>query len=139
VDSFNVSLTAYSEDGSLVESYFEWNVMGLAAGDSVTLTYNWHPMRTGNYTLTAFVNCHGEISETSEGDNTFVLQKYPVALIGDLNGDNVVNILDVGQIGLAWHSRPGDEYWNVQADLNHDGYINIFDIVRITLRWHQTW
>jgi len=46
--------------------------------------------------------------------------------IGDLNGDNILNILDI--ITLV-DMIIGDEPYNVQADLNNDGIIDILDIV----------
>lgn len=138
--AFNVSFSAYWIDGNLVEDVFESCVSGLAAGgENITVTYNWHPIHTGYYNVTVFVDCHNEVAETIETGSTVVLSNFPVALIGDLNCDHVNDILDVVQVGLAWHSHAGDLNWNILADLNHDGYINILDIVRITLRWHQTW
>jgi peptide/nickel transport system substrate-binding protein len=141
--AFNVSLTVYSSNVSLVEDYVEWRVPGLAPNHNVTLTYSWHPTHTGNYSLTAMADCHYEVPEWTEVDNTLVLQDFPVALKGDVYGVGLsyhhIDILDVVQVGLAWHTRPGDTYWDLKADLNHDGYINILDIVRITLRWHQSW
>jgi hypothetical protein len=137
--AFNVSLTAYWIDGSQVESSVELRVSGLATGEEVVLTFGWHPLHTGSYSLTAFADCHYEVIETDEGDNTLNLSGYPVALKGDLDGSRRNDISDVAQVCLAWHSYPGDSKWNLRADLNHDGYIDILDIVRITLRWHQTW
>jgi hypothetical protein len=134
-----VSLTAYWIDGSQVESSVELRVSGLATGEEVVLTFGWHPLHTGSYSLTAFADCHYEVIETDEGDNTLNLSGYPVALKGDLDGSRRNDISDVAQVCLAWHSYPGDSKWNLRADLNHDGYIDILDIVRITLRWHQTW
>jgi outer membrane protein assembly factor BamB len=137
--SFNVSLAVYWMNGSLQEDRVEWRVSGLNFGDSTTLTYSWHPMHTGNYNLTAVVDCHGKIAESNETDNTLVVLDYPVALMGDVYVDHVNNLLDIVQVGLAWHSHPDDGNWNLRADLNHDAYIDIYDIVRVTLHWHQNW
>jgi parallel beta-helix repeat protein len=138
-DSFNVSLSTYSYNIGSQEDFVEWFVAGLSAGDNVTLTYNWHPTHTGLHDFTAVADCHGEVVESDETDNNLFLSSLPVALMGDLNGDQINDIEDVGLVALSWHTSPGNEYWNIEADLNHDGYINILDIVRITLRWHQTW
>lgn len=138
-NAFNVSLTSYSKNASLTEDYLERHVSPLAPGENVTLTYSWHPLHTGNYTLTAIVDCHSEVCESDETDNTLAVTDYPVALMGDLLGDHINSILDITQVGLAWHSHPGDPTWNIQADLNHDDYISILDIIRSALRWHQTW
>jgi hypothetical protein len=142
--AFSVLFAVWWNDGGIWEDWTEWRVSGLAADENVTLTYNWHPIHTGSYSLVALVDYYGEVSETDETDNVRVLQDFPVALMGDLYGeygppDHVDNILDIVQVGLAWHSHPDEPTWNIRADLNHDGTINILDIIRVTLRWHQTW
>lgn len=48
-------------------------------------------------------------------------------LLGDLNQDGTVNILDVVQFTYAYNSTPADPNWNSQADLNSDSIVNIFD------------
>ncbi len=65
-------------------------------------------------------------------DEYDVDQGYFVAsLYGDLNGDGVVNILDISVIALAYPSRPGDPNWNPSADMNLDDKINIIDVVAV--------
>ncbi len=46
-------------------------------------------------------------------------------LAGDINGDNVVNILDLAYVASNFQSNDG------QADLNADGVVNIFDLVTV--------
>ena len=52
---------------------------------------------------------------------------YP-DLFGDLNGDGIINIIDVVQ--LVNLIMGGDEY-NPQADLNEDGMNNVLDIITL--------
>ena len=57
-----------------------------------------------------------------------IISNYPSdSMAGDLNGDEIVNILDI--IQLANMILSGD-YAN-NADLNSDGLLNILDIVQI--------
>ena len=137
--SFNVSLSTYSYNISLQEDYFELRVTGLNPGENTTLVFNWRPLHTGLYNLTTTVDCHNEIAESSETDNTFIIIEYPVALIGDVNGDHTVGIVDAVIVSLAWASSPGGPTWNIRADLNHDGTVGIGDGVRIGLNWAKTW
>jgi hypothetical protein len=137
--SFNVSLSTYSFNVSLQEDYVEWRVAGLNPGENTTLTFNWHAIHTGFYNLTAIADCHNEVVESNEGDNTLVLSQYPVYLWGDANGDGTVNIVDAVIVSLAWETHPGDPAWNIKADLNHNGVVNVSDGVRIGLHWNQTW
>jgi len=140
--AFNVSLSTYSYNVSMQENYVEWRVAGLNAGANTTLTFKWRPTHTGYYNLTAVADCHNEVVETNESDNTFVLSGFPVALIGDINGDYTVDIQDAVIIGLAWDSPkpPGtNPNWNIRADIDHDGTIDIADATRLGLNWNKTW
>ena len=49
-------------------------------------------------------------------------------LTGDINGDQVVNILDV--VALVNIVISGSEY-NESADVNNDGVVNILDVVQL--------
>jgi hypothetical protein len=59
-------------------------------------------------------------------------------LIGDINKDGIVNILDVVICALAFDSRPGEPKWNPIADLNQDDVVNIIDIVMIAIHFDET-
>lgn len=52
-----------------------------------------------------------------------------IRLIGDLNGDGVVNLLDAIILGNAFGSTPTSPNWNPNADLNGDGHVNILDSI----------
>ncbi len=56
-----------------------------------------------------------------------IIANYPSSLIGDLNGDELVNILDIVQ--LSGMILSGE--YSSNADLNSDGIVNILDIVQI--------
>ncbi len=60
------------------------------------------------------------------------------ALMGDLNGDGVVDILDVVKVAIAYNSRPGDPNWNADCDLNNDGMVDIFDLVTVAANYGRT-
>jgi len=49
-------------------------------------------------------------------------------LAGDINGDCIVNIMDLSVIAQAFGAKPGDSDWNPNADVIQDGIINIFDL-----------
>jgi outer membrane protein assembly factor BamB len=46
----------------------------------------------------------------------------------DLNGDEIVNIIDIFAVATVFGSKSGDPKWNPVADLNRDETINILDI-----------
>jgi len=47
---------------------------------------------------------------------------------GDINGDGIVNLLDLIIVLLALGSSEGDPNWNENADLVKDGTINVLDL-----------
>jgi len=62
----------------------------------------------------------------------------PKTLVTDLNGDGIVNILDISIVALAFGSNPGDENCNQIADLDKNGEINIIDISMIAKDYGKT-
>ncbi len=49
-------------------------------------------------------------------------------LLGDVNGDNKVDIQDAALVAYAYNTRPGDARWNPSADLDNNGVVNITDV-----------
>jgi exo-1,4-beta-D-glucosaminidase len=52
-------------------------------------------------------------------------------LKGDLNGDGIVNIIDISIVAKAFESRPGDLAWKEIADIDKNGVIGILDITTV--------
>jgi hypothetical protein len=63
--------------------------------------------------------------------NTLVTSNatFSLKIVGDINGDGVVNILDGILLSNAFGSAPGNSKWNPEADLNGDGIVNILDAI----------
>jgi hypothetical protein len=60
------------------------------------------------------------------------------SVFGDLNGDGVVNMLDLAKVAKAFGSRSGLANWNVTADLNKDGNVDILDLSIVAKRFGRT-
>jgi hypothetical protein len=58
-------------------------------------------------------------------------------ILGDINGDGIVNITDVGLMVLAWGARPGSSNWNELCDLNNDGVIDVRDAGMLAQNWQK--
>jgi len=72
----------------------------------------------------------GDTPYTIEGNN---IDHYPlmipyVYVLGDLNNDDKVNMIDIGLAASAFGSFPGYLRWNPEVDINKDGVINLRDI-----------
>ena len=51
-----------------------------------------------------------------------------IFLLGDVNGDGIVDIYDLAAIGKAYGASEGDVRYNPDVDLNNDGIIDIYDL-----------
>ena len=50
------------------------------------------------------------------------------AVPGDVNGDGVVNCLDLNLMKASFGKKTGQPGFNPSADLNHDGIVNVLDL-----------
>ena len=139
--SFYVKLEVYWINGSVTETSVEKYVSTLAAGEALIINFTnvFHPTNVGFYRLIATVDSRNDITESNETNNELTLDNIAVAVMGDVNGDRVVNLLDGVILALAWGASPSDPQWNIKADVNHDGHINILDGVRLGMNWGKTW
>ena len=55
-----------------------------------------------------------------------------IRLIGDMNGDSVVDLYDALILAKAFGSTQSAPNWNPDADINHDGAVDIFDAIILT-------
>jgi hypothetical protein len=96
--------------------------------ETAVLTYVWNttgvvPCR--NYTVKALAD--GVPGET-DLENNVCLIEVKVNMIGDVNGDGKVNIVDIYMVAKAFGSNRGDQRYRLDCDLNRDDVINITDI-----------
>ena len=59
-------------------------------------------------------------------------------MLGDINGDGIVDVFDFMIVATAFGSKPGDSRWNPDADLNNDGLIDIFDVWAVAKNFGKT-
>jgi dockerin type I repeat protein/cohesin domain-containing protein len=90
---------------------------------------------TGSASSTAWTQpSYAGTQATATGSASFVAH---AKVLGDVNGDGKVNILDVGMVLAAYGSTPGSPNWNPNADFNNDGSAGIDD-VSIVLQYFDT-
>lgn len=82
----------------------------------------------------------GEVSplpyEIDLDDNTYVDGYVKIKLIGDINGDDVVDIYDMVEAGRSYGTKEGDADYNPEADLAAPyGVIDIYDIVTLAYNY----
>jgi len=132
-ETFNVTL--YYESTPIDTK----TVHDLPNGQNATLLFTWKTTGLppcGNYTLNA--EAETVPYEMDLADNTYIDGKIKIKLMGDVNGDCVVDLLDLTSVALAFSSSPGDPNWNPEADLLEDGTINIVDLVTVVVNYGRT-
>jgi len=63
---------------------------------------------------------------------------FKASLMGDLDKNWYVNILDIVKAAIAFGSVPSDPKWNPDADLDSNNIINILDLVKIAVNFGAT-
>jgi PKD repeat protein len=115
-------------------------VIDMLPGEYRTLSFLWDT--TGvkpcyNCTITAYAI--PVLGETDIADN---IRSSPfsvkVKLLGDINGDGIVDIDDIVPAALAFGSYPDHPRWNPNSDLNNDNIIDIDDIIVIAINFGKT-
>ena len=63
---------------------------------------------------------------------------YKTSLVGDLNGDGVVDIIDLSIVGRAFGSFKGEPNYNPAADINLDGIVDVMDLSLVSMNYGAT-
>jgi len=112
-------------DSTLIENQ---TVANLAPDQEATLTFTWYTTTVEpyvNHTIKAEIpTAPYEIDTT---DNALADGILMVKLMGDINGDQLVDINDLIIVAQAFGSYEGHPRWNPEADLSRDGVIDIDD------------
>jgi hypothetical protein len=104
-------------------------IINLLPGESQTLTFVWTTKGVQychNYTMTAVASIAP--TDNNPPDNTFADGKIKVRILGDVDGNGVVNMLDLYLVSRNFGLREGDLGWNPDLDLNLDRLVNMVDM-----------
>jgi parallel beta-helix repeat protein len=110
----------------------------LITRNSKTIAFNWDTsgFAKGNYTIKAYAWPVG--GENDLADNTLADGSVVVTIPGDIDGSFSVDGGDLGLLGLAWYTKPGDSNWNPNADIDGGGLVDGGDLGILGLYWFQT-
>jgi hypothetical protein len=133
-ESFNVTAMI---DGSIILG--TQSISNLAPQKTKLLTFQWKPIsETPSSTILHTVSANASIVQNEYNTtNNYMTStvKIMIKMLGDVNGDGKINILDIVEITAAYGSKPGMSNWNPEADLDNNGVINILDVVTATARY----
>ena len=135
----NINVTVKNK-GNITETFevkiYYDNTLGPAAtvselqpNEEITITIVWDTKNVPpchNYTITAMA---GPVPyEFNLSDNTFENGKVKIRIMGDVNGDGVVDMRDISELCNRYGAKPGEPRWDYYCDLNRDGRIDLRDI-----------
>lgn len=126
----SVAIAAAAEDTATAVTKVEFLIDGVIATADTTepYTYTWATANAsiGTHTLTAKAYNKYNLATTSTAISVSVQAS---AVLGDLNGDNQVNVFDLSSLLASWSRTAG------MADLNQDGIVNVFDLSVLLRNW----
>jgi hypothetical protein len=138
-ETFDVTVLYDASFPSLGVAIGTITVHDLPPGQNATLLFNW--TTTGvpphhNYTILA--NAQAVPYETHLVDNVLVDGQVKVKMMGDVNDDGKIDILDLTAVAIAFGSHRGDPNYNPDVDFDENGAINVIDLVRVTMNYGRT-
>jgi hypothetical protein len=96
-------------------------------------SFRLHPTSiTGNYKVYATASATGY--PTAANQTTFTVAH---ALLGDINFDGTVNILDAIDLSNSFGKSTGQTGFNPNADFDDNGAINILDAITLANNYNQ--
>lgn len=136
-ETFNVT-TYFNETAIILPNAKNYTTITLKSGNHTSVIFTWNT--TGVARGTYIVSAHATpvLGETETTDNTYVDDTITVTIVGDVNGDGIVDIVDLATVGRAFGTRPGDVYWNPEADTNNDYLIDIDDLLTVARNYGKT-
>jgi len=141
IESFNVSL--YYDDTIINTTLVE----NMSPYTNTIITFYWdtatvEPCKYYNITAKADVLT----GETNTTNNIYTCGEVKIKMLGDVNGDDKIDMIDIGVAARAFGTYP--EYqpnpsspghrWNPEADINDDKSIDFRDIGLIARRFGRT-
>lgn len=92
----------------------------LESGDAI-VTWNLTvtlPMGTYSYNITINTYANNTLLYS-----TVIPITFKITIVGDINGDGIVDMSDIGEAAMAFLSQLGEPRWNPNADTNGDTYL----------------
>jgi thermitase len=135
----NVTITVYYNI-TAGEAIGTQEVENLLPNESRTITLTWNttgvtPCR--NYTITA-VAIIREPDKKPTDNIMESLETVNVRILGDANGDSIVDIADIYAVAVVFGEAPNSPRWNPDLDINNDGIIDIGDIYIVARNYGWT-
>jgi hypothetical protein len=131
----NFNVTVYYDNQTIGTQ----TVTNLNPSEEIALVFNWNTSGVELYiNHTIWAQASTVPAETNTSNNIMTDGSVKVKLLGDVNGDKRINIVDIVRVAVAFGARPLDPRWDLQADITANGIIDIVDIVTIALHLNES-
>ncbi len=67
--------------------------------------------------------------------NSYILIYDVGPIVGDINGDSHVDVVDLLYLAHAWGSQEGQAHYNIACDFNQDGAVDVIDLLMLVENW----
>ena len=102
----------------------------LGSTDQASITAN--SLAVGSHTINAFYDGDSNNAPSASQPVVVTITSVP----GDVNGDGVVDCLDLALVKASFGKKTGQPGFNANADVNHDGVVNVFDLALVARLVH---
>lgn len=117
---------------------FGRQTLTLEPGNSATVSFAWNTasIAKGNYFLSAEATVVPFEKDTNDNFGTDGI--VTVTIPGDVNGDRVVDLLDLNALCRAYGSAPGSSRWDSNCAINDDSIIDGVDLAIVGKNFGKT-
>jgi peptide/nickel transport system substrate-binding protein len=129
-ENFNVTVYANT-------TIIETREVALTSGNSLSLTSSWNlsGIDYGKYTISSYSwPVSGEIDTV---DNNYTYGLVLVTIMGDIDGNGNVNVLDAIDLSNSFGRSIGQAGFNPSADFDDNGVVNILDAITLANNYNQ--
>ena len=122
-------------DSSIAATY---TIPSLAPGAQTTITFTLNAtlFAKGNYTLSVYAEPLP--GETEIIDNTYIDDWICIVIAGDVDANNLVNMLDLYNIALHYGATRGNPGYVANYDIDNNGIINMLDLYIAAIHFGET-
>jgi parallel beta-helix repeat protein len=132
-DTETFNITTYV-NSNLLETQTEITIAGKSYA-LANFTWNTSSFERGNYTISAQVTTVP--GETDAEDNIYMCA-VAVGVVGDVDNNGIVNMLDVYNIALHFGAIVGQADYVSNYDIDDNGIINMLDLYVAAMHYGQT-
>jgi parallel beta-helix repeat protein len=132
-DAETTSVTLYANT-TILSSFTN---IALSGRTQTTLTYTWQTASFDKAKYRISANATAIPGETDNRDNTYTYGLVLVTIVGDVDGNGNVNVLDAIDLSNSFGKSIGQAGFNPSADFDDNGAVNILDAITLANNYNQ--